>query len=126
MAGKHTGGGRSSVKIAHEYGVSEKTIRMTLNLIKGWINYRRKKEVLMETVIGAKEFLDGELRKYETFADLEKAPEEFFRRLVDKFNFEKTKKEGIGRETLLKFLGKNWTEWYVWAAFEILAPGEGP
>jgi hypothetical protein len=55
----------------------------------------------------AKEYLDGELAKYETWDALN----ESIKRLIDKFNFEAVKTKGVGQTTILKFLGGNWKHW---------------
>lgn len=52
--------------------------------------------VINETVAVAKEYLDGELAKFNSFKELERASQEILRRLFDKFNFDKIKKEGVG------------------------------
>lgn len=52
-----------------------------------------------------KEFLDAELAKYETWETSDK----FIKGLFDnQRSFETAKGMGIGRDTILKFLGKNW------------------
>ena len=54
----------------------------------------------------AKKYLDGELKKYDSWEALNKN----IKRLVDKFNFEKVKAKGVGQTTILKFLGGNWKQ----------------
>lgn len=73
--------------------------------------------VINETVLVAKEFLNRELAKYETWEALGK----FNRRLIDKFNFNKIKQQGVGHDTILKFLGGNWKEWIVKQALDTFA-----
>jgi hypothetical protein len=69
-----------------------------------------------EAVLAMKEYLDGELAKYDTFG----ASNETIKRLVDKFNFDKVKKEGIGRTILKEALGGNWKDWMIQEAKTIV------
>ncbi len=67
--------------------------------------------VKVQTILTAKEFLDAELKKYETWEQFRTGG--FSRAILHIENgqaFAATKKEGVGRETLMKFLGGNWTE----------------
>ena len=72
--------------------------------------------VVVETVSAAKDFLDSELSKAKSFKTLN----ESIKRLVDKHNFDKIKKEGVGQTTILKFLGENWKQWTIQEALAIL------
>lgn len=72
--------------------------------------------VVVETVSAAKDFLDAELSKAKSFKTLN----ESIKRLVDKHNFDKIKKEGVGQTTILKFLGQNWKQWTIQVALAIL------
>ena len=61
--------------------------------------------VIYQTVIAVKNFLDAELAKCETLNRADK----FIISLFDnEGNFQQSKKSGIGRITILKFLGGNW------------------
>jgi hypothetical protein len=44
--------------------------------------------------------MDAELAKYETWEALNIS----IKRLIDKFNFDKVKRDGVGQTTILKFL----------------------
>lgn len=67
--------------------------------------------VVNETVLAAKEFLDGELRKTETFKDM---ATKSIRRLFDNAkSFFDAKRDGVGQTTILKFLGGNWKGWMI-------------
>ena len=76
---------------------------------------------MTQTILTAKEFLDAELAKYETWEDMQRAGG-FTKPLLNP-PMGKTregwwvslKKEGIGRDTLVKFLGGNWTDYKVQA-----------
>ena len=63
-----------------------------------------------ETVLAAKDFLDGELAKYDT---LNRDDKSITLIVTDESNFQQLKKNGVGRETILKFLGGNWTQYTV-------------
>jgi ABC-type uncharacterized transport system ATPase subunit len=58
----------------------------------------------------AKEYLDGELAKYETYDQVNKNIN--LKNLIpDASNFGQLKKNGVGQTTILKFLGGNWKHW---------------
>ena len=76
--------------------------------------------VINETVITVKEFLDKELAKYNTYKELEKASFGNKQRFVDKYNFDKLKKHGVGADTIKKFLGDNWLDWMIDSALSTL------
>ena len=64
-----------------------------------------------KTVIVIRNFLNDELSKYDTREEFEKSGlikisgQDWLSR-----EFIKRKKEGVGRETIQKFLGKNWKQ----------------
>jgi hypothetical protein len=58
----------------------------------------------------AKEFLDAELAKYETKAQADKNISLLF---ATNSQFQHNKQYGVGRDTILKFLGGNWKGWMV-------------
>lgn len=72
--------------------------------------------VMLETVLTAKEYLESELKKYDSWETLNKSIKRFF----DKFNFQKMKQEGVGQTTLVKFLGANWKQWMIQKALSLL------
>ena len=73
--------------------------------------------VINETVLVAKEFLDGELGKYDSY---EQCPPGAVRALFagKKGDFKHCKKKGIGEGTILKFLGGNWKAWTIREALD--------
>lgn len=86
--------------------------------------------VMNETVLATKEFLDAELAKYESWEDLsDKNIRQIFydRKKKDgtpikpEHAFVNTKTKGVGRDTILKFLGGNWKSWMIQTALEILS-----
>jgi hypothetical protein len=71
------------------------------------LNWSTAPVIMVQTILTVKEFLDTEIQKYE---DLNHAGD-FARPLFpEEGGFQKAKKEGVGRYTILKFLGGNWTE----------------
>ena len=78
--------------------------------------------VIHETVLTTKEFLDAELSKYETINDFQKSDLVKIPGLKGKENeFKSLKTRGVGRDTILKFLGGNWKDWMVREALDTLA-----
>jgi len=80
--------------------------------------------VMTETVLAARDFIDGELAKYEAWEDAIKKSNIFiglFTGQKDRDGKEKNPKalfgqakgKGAGRETILAFLGGNWKDWMV-------------
>lgn len=59
---------------------------------------------MVVTVQTAKEYLDAELAKYETW----EAAGDFAKGITDDEHFYQLKKNGVGRTTIQKFLGGNW------------------
>lgn len=79
-------------------------------------------KIIIQTIQTAKEFLDGELAKYETWEDA--CAEEIFSTNFPNIHnakaFAKLKQQKVGRDTLIKFLGDNWTAYYVQTALDII------
>jgi len=78
--------------------------------LEGWGS---SPQVAIETVSVVKEYLDGELAKYESVKDL---PSNLMNLLDSKTNeqaFSAIKTKGVGQTTILKFLGKPWTQWVI-------------
>ncbi len=61
-----------------------------------------------DTVLAAKEFLDGEIKKAEDLDHVDKSIKVIFQ---TNSQFQQVKKDGVGQTTLLKFLGGNWKQW---------------
>lgn len=74
--------------------------------------------VVNETILVAKEFLEAELSKHETWDTSGKYTKGLF---INQRSFETAKGMGIGRDTILKFLGGNWKSWMVREALDTLA-----
>jgi len=74
--------------------------------------------VINETVLVAKEFLDAELAKHETWDTSGKYTKGLF---INQRSFETAKGMGIGRDAILKFLGGNWKDWIVREALDTFA-----
>ncbi len=68
--------------------------------------------VINETVLAAKNFLDVELAKYD-YATSDKSIRCLFK---SKAAYAESKTKGVGRETILKFLGGNWKQWVIQGA----------
>ena len=63
----------------------------------------------------AKEFLDAELKKYETWKQVSNTS---IKQLFEsEAVWRNTKAKGVGQTTLLKFLGGNWKQWMIQEAF---------
>ena len=73
--------------------------------------------VINQTVLTAKEFLDKELAKYETWeeANVNKSINVLF---ASNRQFQQCKQEGVGQTTILKFLGGNWKQWMIQEALD--------
>ena len=83
-------------------------------------NWQSKPAAVISCVIKAKDFIEKELSKYKTWEEYNKATRENARRsLIDKFNFDKTKKD-IGYRTIHKFLGNNYSEHIIQDALSLI------
>ena len=58
----------------------------------------------------AKDYLDGELAKYESWSNVNKNIN-IKSLFASGRQFENCKKNGVGQTTILKFLGKPWIQW---------------
>lgn len=73
--------------------------------------------LINETVEIAKEYLDRELAKHESWEDLNKNIKILF---DTEHSFIQTKTHGIGQTTILKFLGEPWKQYQIQQALKIL------
>ena len=80
--------------------------------------WRASPAVINETVLAAKEFIDGELAKYETWEDLNKTIKILF---DTEHSFIQTKTHGAGQTTILAFLGGNWKQWMIQEALATIS-----
>jgi len=77
--------------------------------------------VVNETILVAKEYLDTQLAKYQKWEDIRS--DRFIRTNLSIENgqsFVKLKDIGVGRDTLIKFLGGNWKGWMIQEALSTL------
>lgn len=77
--------------------------------------------MINQTVDAVKKYLDGELGKYETWEQIRS--DKSIRTTLSIENgqsFAKLKGMGVGRETILKFLGGNWKGWMIQEALDSL------
>jgi hypothetical protein len=73
-------------------------------------------DTIVMGVEGAKKYLEDELKKAGTWEALGKNTQ----RLIDKYNFGKLKKDGVGHSTIEQFLRNALKEWQVKKALDIL------
>lgn len=82
--------------------------------------------VMNESVKVARNFLDCELAKYETWEDMKRGSFNIINLLDLKFTtqpergFQILKSKGVGQTTILKFLGKGWKQWMIQDALDNL------
>ncbi len=84
-------------------------------------NWTINTSIMVETIQVAKEYLESELKKY-TYDEF--LAQEFLSQLfnkMDKEHFARLKKEGIGQGILKKFLGSNWSDYYIQSALKIVS-----
>lgn len=81
--------------------------------------WRSSPAVINETVFAAKEFIDSELAKYETW-EAYRLNKNINPIVSDAGNFTQVKKNGAGQTTILAFLGGNWKQWMIQEALETL------
>ena len=84
------------------------------------LNWSTSPAIMTQTIQTAKEFLDAELAKYDT---LELAGDFASQLFDDQQAFANAKRKdtgGVGRDTLVKFLGGNWTGHKVRIALDII------
>ena len=80
------------------------------------LNWTSSPAIVNETVRAAKKFLDDELAKCER---LDRADKNISPLFTDEGNFQQCKQHGVGRDTILKFLGSNWKGWKIQQALEM-------
>ena len=82
------------------------------------VEYKTNTFVTLETAKAARDFLNAELAKYESW---EECPNKFIKALFEgkKGDFLHAKK-GVGQTTILKFLGKQWKQWEIQDALNVL------
>jgi hypothetical protein len=84
--------------------------------------------ILYETVLVAKQYLDGAFSQYSSWEDFKKHAGVLPRMLWDCDNnpeyFIRAKNQGVGRRIIQSFLGKNWSEDYIRHALSILKDEE--
>ena len=75
-------------------------------------------KIMTQTVEQVKKFLDVELAKYKTWEELsDKSIKQLFE---SEAVWRNTKSKGVGRTTILKFLGKTWKQSEIQFALEVL------
>jgi hypothetical protein len=85
------------------------------------IEWNTSPAVINETVLAVKKFLDEELAKCETWEGFSSDKNIRTILVIDSEPaFRKLKGAGIGRDTILKFLGGNWKQWMVQEALDTL------
>jgi hypothetical protein len=78
--------------------------------------YGNRASIINETVFAAKDFLDAELAKYGSWDHADKNIRVVF---SSNSQFQQCKQDGVGRETLLKFLGGAWNENHIQEALTV-------
>ncbi len=96
----------------HKYSDSQMLKMMANENMEFW----KDEEVITQTVKSARDFLNKKLEKTDTYEALE----DFFSGLTDKEHFHQLKEKGVGRNTILKFLGRGWTQYRIQKALEEL------
>ena len=81
------------------------------------LNWSTSPAVVNETVLAAKEFLDVELKKCDSWDRVDKFIKTMFK---SNSEYQNCRKNGVGRTTILKFLGANWKQWMVQEALRVL------
>lgn len=93
--------------------------------------WRASPAIINETVFAAKEFIDAELAKYETWEEALEKAHIFMSLFIGRFDkdgkeknpkalFGQAKGQGAGEATILAFLGGNWKQWMIQEALETL------
>jgi len=89
------------------------------------LNWDTSPAVMTQTILTAKEFLDAELAKYETWDNAgENTSVKSLFTSNRQFQEVKNSKSGVGRDILVKFLGGNWTKYKVRTALNIIKDKE--
>jgi hypothetical protein len=79
--------------------------------------------VVLETVRATKKFIDDELSRYATLADLRRSKSyliSLLDRNITEGKYQDLKKNGCGQTLILKFLGDDWKQWHIQDALKIL------
>jgi hypothetical protein len=85
------------------------TLKPTLEEL-GITKREASQSVINETVMTAREYLNAELKKYETLKELKSTDKSISSLFKDEHGFRRAK-AGVGRETIKKVLGGNWKQW---------------
>lgn len=80
--------------------------------------YKSDPRIINETVQVAKEFIDAELARFETWEEYLGAKNSI--QIPDAHAFANLKRQGAGRNVICAFLGGNWKPWKVEAALSII------
>ncbi len=72
--------------------------------------WKTEPRVIFETILTVREFLDAELQKYENWSNVGENAHVSF---ASNRQFQQCKRDGIGRRSILKFLGTNWSGWLI-------------
>ncbi|MBN1118226.1 MAG: hypothetical protein JXA77_13540 [Bacteroidales bacterium] len=91
-----------------EKGYQDSPLAFQIKEFLGW--KESVPSVALETVKVAKEFLDAELTKYESWDHVNKSIKMMF---DSNSQFQNCKKNGVGQTTIKKFLGGNWKQWEI-------------
>lgn len=83
------------------------------------LNWSTSPAVTTQTILTAKEFLDAELAKYETWDNAGEITS-VKKLFASNRQFQEVKRSGVGRDTIVKFLGGNWTNHKVRTALDII------
>jgi hypothetical protein len=83
--------------------------------------WRPNTTVNNETVLAARDYLDGELKRYKTWDAMRRANKIISSLIDGEKGFRSAKGQGVGQTTILKFLGGNWRQWMVQDALAAVA-----
>jgi hypothetical protein len=87
--------------------------------------YKMSPSAVNETVLAVKEYLEGQIKGKEyKEVTADKSIGHLFRG-VGENHFSRLQSEGVGREIITEFLGKNWKEWMVQEALKQIQPDTG-
>ncbi len=76
--------------------------------------------VTTQTIQTAKEYIDGELLKYEDWKEFDRSVKNIRPIFESEPQYRSVRGKGSGAETVLKFLGGNWKEWMVKEALKFI------
>jgi len=79
--------------------------------------------VVNATILAAKEFLDGLIKKYNNLKHLQAQHDIFITLIVTEHSFTQCQK-GVGRAVIKQFLGKNWSDPVIEEALAVLHDDE--